>query len=253
MPGLGSSAFNTAGQITSLVRSLLNDVAGHVYNDVALLPYLNSAYRKVQRSIANIAGATFIEDDVLMILPAVVTPDPSMQTILSDTGYFNGTSSVSAYGGAPTLIPSDMVAPLKLWERQSGSSDDFDDMIDLTDRGGLPSNVQGPFFIYWELRSDGICFLGATEDQQIRLRYKKSYPDLTDPTSVVLVRNAQEAIAYFTASLAAGARGAPQADKWTTAAEDALEDLLQRETHQLQSRPRRRRPYGRRGGYGPLV
>ncbi len=58
MPVVGSSAYNTAGQITSLVRSLLNDAQGNLFTDTVLLPYLNSAYRKVQRAIGNAGGGT---------------------------------------------------------------------------------------------------------------------------------------------------------------------------------------------------
>ena len=47
MPVVGTSAYNTAGQITSLVRSLLNDAAGNLFTDGVLLPYANAAYRKV--------------------------------------------------------------------------------------------------------------------------------------------------------------------------------------------------------------
>ena len=78
----------------------------------------------------------------------------------------------------------------------------------------------------WEWRADGLWFLGATQDTQIRLRYLKAYPDFTDATSPVLVRNAQEALAYATAALAGWARGSPLAEKWDDAAADAIEDLV---------------------------
>ncbi len=54
MPVVGTSAYNTAGQITSLVRSLLNDAAGNLFTDAVLLPYINAAYRKVQRALGNV-------------------------------------------------------------------------------------------------------------------------------------------------------------------------------------------------------
>jgi len=54
MPVVGTTAYNTAGQITSLVRSLLNDAAGNLFTDAVLLPYVNSAYRKAQRALANV-------------------------------------------------------------------------------------------------------------------------------------------------------------------------------------------------------
>ncbi len=71
MPVVATSAYNTAGQITALVRSLLNDAAGNLFTDAVLLPYANSAYRKVQRALANIQSGTFLNDDVLLVVSAV--------------------------------------------------------------------------------------------------------------------------------------------------------------------------------------
>jgi len=85
--------------------------------------------------------------------------------------------------------------------------------------------------------------LGATQDTQVRLRYRKAFPDLQDAASPVLIRNAQEALAFFTAALASAARGAPQALRWDSAGADALEDLVSRATQREQRSSRRRRPY----------
>ena len=71
MPVVGTTAYNTAGQITALVRSLLNDAAGNLFTDAVLLPYVNSAYRKAQRALANIQSGSFLSDDVLLVVPAV--------------------------------------------------------------------------------------------------------------------------------------------------------------------------------------
>ena len=71
MPVVGSSAYNTAGQITALVRSLLNDSQGNLFTDAVLLPYANSAYRKLQRALGNAGGGGFIQDDALLVVPAV--------------------------------------------------------------------------------------------------------------------------------------------------------------------------------------
>ncbi len=241
MPIVGSTAYNTAGQITSLVRSLLNDAAGNLFTDAVLIPYANSAYRKVQRALANIQSASFLSDDVLLVVPAVTATDPSLQVSIKDAT------------APPNQLPPNLLVPLKLWERPNGSSDDFVEMTDLTDHGGLPSQPQGANLQYWEWRADGLYFLGATQDTQIRLRYEMAYPAFVDGTSAVLVRDAIEPIAFFTAALAAGARGAPQAARWDDAGTDALEDLLLRATHREQHTGRRRRPYTWRQGYGPIV
>jgi hypothetical protein len=195
----------------------------------------------VQRSLGNVQSGSFLSDDALLVVSAVTETDPSLQVSITDAT------------APPNQLPSDLLVPLKLWERCSGSSDDFVEMTDLTNHGGLPSQAQDVSLQVWEWRTEGIDFIGATQDVQIRLRYQKSYPDLVDATSPVLIRNGQEAIAYFTAAMASAARGAPQAERWDLAGADALEDLLTRAVQREQHTGRRRRPYTSRQGYGPIV
>lgn len=240
MPVVGSSAYNTAGQITSLVRSLLNDSQGNLFTDALLFPYANSAYRKVQRALGNAGGGGFIQDDALLVVTAVGETDSSLQVSITDAT------------APPNQLPTDLLVPIKLWERPNGSTDDFLEMVDVTQHGGLPSRVQDLTLSVWEWRADGIYFVGATQDTQIRLRYSKAYPDFTDATSPVLVRNAQEAIAYATAALAGWSRGSPLAEKWDDAAADAIEDLVSAAVRREQQSARRRRPFSSRSGYTPF-
>jgi len=240
LPVVGSSAYNTAGQITALVRSLLNDAAGNLFTDAVLLPYVNSAYRSVQRALANGGAGGFLTDNALFVIPAVAAADPSVQVSITDAT------------APPNQLPSDLLAPMKIWERANGSTDDFAEMVDLSQHGGLPSRAQGLTLGVWEWRGDGIYFLGATQDTQIRLRYVKAYPDLTDASSPVLVRNAQEAIAYAAAAMAAWARGSPLAEKWDDAAGDAIEQLVAAAVRREQQSARRRRPFSSRSGYTPF-
>ena len=240
MPVVGSSAYNTAGQITALIRSLLNDAAGNLFTYGLLMPYVNSAYRKVQRALGNVGSGTFTVDNVTVVVPAVTAVDPSVQVVINDAT------------APPNQLPTDLLLPLKLWERPSGSSDDFVEMVDLTDHGGLPSLPQGTTLRFWEWRLDGLYFLGATQATQVRIRYAKALPDLVDAASVVLIRDAQEAIAYLAAALAAMARGSPLADKWARAGEDAIEDLVTNITRREQHTVRRRRPFSWRRGYAAL-
>src|SRR5271169_1732943 len=223
MPVVGTTAYNTAGQITALVRSLLNDAAGNLFTDTVLLPYVNAAYRKAQRALANIQSGSFLTDNVLLVVSAVTEVDPSVQVSITDAT------------APPNQLPTDLLVPLKLWERASGSSDDFVEMVDLTRHGGLPSRVQDVTLNVWEWRADGLWFLGATQDTQLRLRYQKAFPDLADGTSPVLIRNAQEAIAYYTAALASASRGSPLAERWDNAGDDALEDLVSRAVQREQN------------------
>src|ERR1700756_3837539 len=126
MPVVGTTAYNTAGQITALVRSLLNDAAGNLFTDTALLPYVNSAYRKLQRALANIESGAFLTDNVLLVVPAVAQADASAQVSITDAT------------APPNQLPTDLLVPVKLWERANGSTDDFVEMADLSQHGGLP-------------------------------------------------------------------------------------------------------------------
>ena len=240
MPVVGSSAYNTAGQITALVRSLLNDSQGNLFTDAVLLPYVNAAYRSVQRALANTSAGGFLTDNFTAVVPAVAVPDSSAQVSITDST------------APPNQLPTDLIVPQKLWERPNGSTQDFVEMVDLSHHGGLPSRVQDVTLSVWEWRADGIYLLGATQDTQVRIRYLKAYPDLTDATSPVLVRNAQEAIAYGAAALAAWARGSPLAQKWDDAASDAVEDLVSQAVRREQQSGHRRRPYSSRSGYTPF-
>jgi hypothetical protein len=240
MPVVGSSAYNTAGQITALARSLLNDAQGNLFTDAVLLPYVNSAYRKVQRAIGNAGGGGFIQDDALLVVAAVDAVDTSLQVSITDATV------------PPNQLPTDLIVPAKIWERPNGSTDDFLEMVDLSQHGGLPSRAQDITLSVWEWRNDGIYFIGAMQDTQIRLRYLKAYPDLSDATSPVLVRNAQEALAYAAAALAAWSRGSPLAAKWDEAASDAIDDLIIAAVKREQQSQRRRRPFSSRSGYTPF-
>jgi hypothetical protein len=188
----------------------------------------------VQRALSAAGQETFLVDDVLLVVPAVTAVDPSLQVMINDCT------------APPNQLPTDLLVPLDLWERANGSSDDFMLMTDVTARGGLPAVEQELTLGVWEWRQDGLWFVGATQDTQIRLRYQKSFPDFTDGTSVVLVRNAQEAIAYTGAAMAALARGSPLFEDWSNAAQDALEDLISTSVRRDQRGARRRMPYSSR-------
>src|SRR5260370_2822855 len=116
----GSCGYKTAGQITSLVRALLSDAQGSLSPDTVLLPYANSAYRKTQRALGNAGGGGFIQDDVLLVVPAVSQIDTSLQVSITDAT------------APPNQLPTDLLVPVKIWERSNGSTQDFVEMVDVS-------------------------------------------------------------------------------------------------------------------------
>lgn len=243
MPVVGSSRYQTASLALITARACLNDSAGNLFSDAVLFPYMNSVYRQVQRALSVAGGPLFIVDNAILTLAAVITIDPTLQTSLTDAGYNNGTSVSN-----PPQLPTDLLEPEKLWERQTGSNQDFTEMTDLTEHGGINSVPQNQTLGVWEWRSDGLYFLGATQSNDIRIRYKKALPDFAASTDPILIPNAADCIAYNTAAMAAMARGSPLADKWSQAGEQALENLVAAATRREQNTPRRRRPNSARTG-----
>lgn len=234
MPVLASSAYRPVNQITALVRAILNDQQGATFTDAFLMPFVAAAYRKVQQKLANSGQTTFITDEALLVVAALPSADPSVQASITDAT------------AAPNQLPVDLISPSALWERPSGSSDNFVPMVDCTEHGGLPSQPQGQSLVYWEWRSDGLYFIGALQATQIRLRYMKAMVDPTDANSQILIRAAINAVSFVAAALAAESRGGPQAKDLDALATDALFDLANASARRSQHTGRRRRPFSSR-------
>ena len=100
MTNIPNSAFPTVGECMDLARAIVNDsfpgiagVQGRILTNSATftLPYLNSAFRTIQRRLRN-EGVTFPIEDyfVLSSLPAQTNQDPSVFCYIGYDGYFNG-------------------------------------------------------------------------------------------------------------------------------------------------------------------
>lgn len=225
MPVLSTSAYDQTETALNLTSSLINDAAGAVFNDATLMPLVNSAYRVLQRELAE-AGVSVLVSQVDLDLPLT---DGLTPTELSDT--------------STPQLRTDLLVPHQLLEQQSDSGDLFVPMEKIV--GGLPNLQPGTFLRMWEWREDTIQLLGATSEVTVRLRYEKVLPQLVLGTDPILIRASNDALAYATAAVAARARGsrALAADMQSTAME-ATEKLIERYIRPEQFKARRRKPYG---------
>jgi hypothetical protein len=224
MPVLSTTAYDQTETALNLTRALINDAAGSVFNDATLMPLLNSAYRALQRELA---------ESGVSVLVSQVDLDLSLS---------NGLTSTELSDTSTPQLPTDLMVPHQLWEQQSGSCNLFVSMEKIV--GGLPNLQPGSFLRMWEWREDTIQLLGATSEVTARLRYEKVLPQLVLGTDPILIRAASDALAYATAAVAARARGARAlaADMQTTAME-ATEKLIERYIRPEQFKGRRRKPY----------
>jgi hypothetical protein len=229
MPVVLTTAYSQAEDALNLARSLVNDTAGAVFTDTLLMPLLNSAYRGLQRELAEVGVSVLVEqqDLDLELGPTTgVTP-----TEISDTS-------------SPQL-PTDCMCPHMLWERATANTTDVFVPMEKFTSGGSMLNLQPSTYLrLWEWREDKINLIGATQAITVRIRYEKALPELTLGTDPIQIRAATDPLAFATAALAARSRGARAlAQDLFGAAELATENLIERYVRPEQVKGRRRMPY----------
>lgn len=251
MPVVPTLPYSQASDITALVRALMNDQGGQLYTDSYLLPFVNSAYRQVQITLANVGMQTFTEDEYIMSIPAVTAVDPGLQVWVNFTGIHGNVTPADT-----PLLPQNLVEPISLWERPTGSTDIFVPMYDLTSHGGIQSLPQVTNLRYWEWRQDQLNFLGATAENDVRMRYKAGMTVFTIDGSGNIVGTLQilgalDAVAYSAAAMAGAPRGSTLAPGYDTAAGQFLERLIVQVQRDMQhAGPFRRRSFSSRYAVG---
>ena len=233
MPVITTTAYSPAEDALNLARSIVNDASGQVFTDAVLMPFLNSAYRTLQRELAE-NGVTVLEAQLDLDLPLT---DGLTPTEISDTS-------------SPQL-PSDCLAPHTLAEMATGTTDLFISMEKIT--AGLPNFQPGGYLRMWEWLEDKVNLIGATQAITVRLRYEKVLPVLCAGTDPVQIRSSIDPLGYGTAAMAARSRGQRAlAVDLMSAAADATTKLIERYVRPEQYKTRRRRPYGLKRGIAYL-
>ncbi len=230
MPVVPTTAYSQAADALNLSRALVNDSAGAVFTDALLMPLLNSAYRGLQRELAENGVSVLAEQQDLSLVP-----DP-----------VSGVTPAEISDVSTPQLPTDCLVPHMLWERATANTADvFVPMEKFTSGGGMLNLQPSSYLRLWEWREDKINLIGATQAVTVRLRYEKLLPALTLGTDPVQIRSATDPMAFATAALAARSRGARAlAQDLLGAAQMATEKLIERYVRPEQAQGRRRKPYG---------
>ena len=208
----------TAQEVIAATQAIVNDVSGQHYNEQRVLPYLKLAYRKF-----------------------------SQKLIRNQVQYVKEAEAIStlAAGSQEISVPSDLIVPVTLDQRES-SSDPWRPLRKHT-RIQPPDAVDLSDDITWTWREGSIVLSRPIpEAREFFLRYRRSLMPLENAFSTIEVPSAELHLALATAALilefvqhdpvaAAAAR---------TEAEEALNDIIGIETNVKQSRPVRRRTVG---------
>jgi hypothetical protein len=253
VPVVPSSAFDTAGDVLNRIRTILNDseiAGGDVITNTAPFAFdlVNAGYETVQRQLAQSGDETNLTTAWLIGLPAMPVVDPEGRMIVDDTGtsIIYPTPASDVFFLTPQL-PTDLVVPVRLWERQTGTTNFTGGPMKQPSRGLLNLDQQ-TYLIDWEWKADGLRFRGALQSQDVKIEYEKKLPKLAAPTDPVPIRGVLNAAAYHSALIFAQARGGTISPAAKAHADEEVSSLRFLNTRRRQHIQRRRQPYSGQGG-----
>jgi hypothetical protein len=250
MPVVASSAYNTCEDVLNFIRVILNDsevAGGDVLTDTAPFTFvlLNGAYRRTQAELAKYGIETLTAYWWLIGLPAITAADPEARLIIDNTGttvmYPNGIGG--AYYLTPQL-PTNLVLPLKLWERQTNTTNYAVPM--RQPNNGLLNLTQQAYLVDWQWESEALYMRGAQNSQDIKIMGEKALPPLVSPSDPVPIRGVPNAAAYFGAKIFAESRGGAISPAFDKNAHDEIFLLAQANARRRQRKQVRRQPYSGR-------
>lgn len=220
-------------------------------------PILNSAIREVYREMRNISSQTLIKDNIIFLsLPVIQSPssgfgvaDPTVQVQLSPVGFYNGTQY-----NAQFLLPGDCLTITDVWERISGSNDDFHKLHQA--KNGLSGVAQSAFSLgSWEMRGDALWMNGSLQNMDLRIRYLAKFPTFftlsVDYTQTFIpIPDCEEAVAlkciykYNTMQGSGTPESMQLLEQSKQDAKDAVFELRQQQVRRMQGNEYSREPYG---------
>jgi hypothetical protein len=253
MPAVGTTAYANVESVTTLARALVNDMlistSGEILTDTApfTFPLLNSAARYLSRKLSNNGTKSFVIETVLTPVTACNFPnlglggaDPGQQVMIGDQGYFNGVIQIY-----PPALPSALRVPLDLWERATGSQEQWLPMREYPD--GLPSIAQSYRLLGWEWRNEQIWMPGATQTNDLKLRFEADIIQFATVNDTILIRGGTDPLANYLAALFVNARNPMAAASFSAAADDFTNQIILSNVHAAQRENTTRRSYGRGG------
>lgn len=148
----------------------------------------------------------------------------------------------------PTL-PIDLVKPLELWECSSSGGTRWIPMTQAPD-SITPSVIQ-PRFGSWSGTYDRIFLPGASQYNNLLIKYLPRLPDIVTFETPLMVIGSERALAYLVLEQLSGARGGPMAAQYHEQAEWHISQILNQTVRKQAYAQFVRKPFrSRNRGYG---
>lgn len=254
----GNTPYDTVDICLNFARIIANDagisIAGDLLSDAqpATLPYLCLAWRELQDALIDNGVEVETKEAILTGFPPNTSQDPADLAYIGYAQSFDG----QTFWQTPVL-PPDLLVPLELWQRQTGTMDGFTRVQSAND--GLQSGYPLSYINAWEWRGDGIYTNGALLSLDFRIRYSAYFNDFVlnqdgsfpGQVQIPILRSAP-ALAYYVVSTFIRGRGA-DADiraEITSKGIEAIQKLVNRTARKKQRGNHRRQPYSMGTGSG---
>ena len=186
---------------------------------------------------------TFPQEVILASVTPVQTLDPGVQVYINYSNYYDGVNL-----NASPILPQDCIIPIRLWERVSGTNQQFVAMYPVSD--GLQSRPKTTWLREWEWRDDALYMVGAQQTIDIRFRYNRYLPDIAAGDSPVPILRCAQALARYTAAEFASSRGSALTAGLYQQAQQEVDRMIGRTNRRKQRAQHRRQPYSRRSHVG---
>lgn len=261
MPSIVGSSFTTVGAIVQAARAIINDsqiAGGDILTDTysGTIPLVNIAYRNVQKELAAVGVQTFLDYCWLLAIPPVPQPDPECRVLVTDTGTQITYPNLAVFNPVPSplnfntpRLPSDLIVPLKLWERPNGTTL-FPVPMNQPNDGNL-TLAQQTYLIDWEWASyqsgDALIFRGALQAQDVKVKYEKALPNVAIVSDPVPIRGVDNAAAYQVAKAFSSGRGSEVSPQFLAEAREEIYLLQAIAVRRSQRKRSRRQPYSGMG------
>lgn len=250
---------DTIDSVLNLVRSKMLDTIGSLAGDILqdaqpfMQEFSNAGWRELQFFLATLGHSLFKMPFLGTGYPVVDSTDPGTWTQLSWTQFVNASGAIISSG--IDLLLQNMILPLRVGERITGSQSKFQPMSMAEDQ--LPMPRKGPYNGWWQWESQTLYMPGAIYSFDLRMELAVFLPDFVTVGPVQwyqqplpLVRG-KTALAYFICDEIIKARE-DASGTFRPQAENAARQIFNLEVSQKQRVPAQRKPYcGHRGdGYG---
>jgi hypothetical protein len=250
--------------ILFLARTRMNDAVASIGGDILtdqqpfFATMVNAAWRNLQTYLTNLGYSRYKRKFFGFALPVTATLDPSQPNIWTWSSFFDGTSFFTP----PTsVLPNDMISPLYLRERITGSNSQFSKMQYMPD--GLIECRKHGFNRQWEWKNDSIYIPGSLFSMDFEVEYAafdadftvtdnvlgnpNAIPPLTPSNMPVPIMRCESAFANFLCAEAGMGRDDVDVPTFIAAAQNDAKLIMNNEVKLKQRTPVQRRSYSRGG------